>query len=124
MQQRGHAQDQVGVVGVEGGGVLDHRDRVAQHVLVALHRVLGKRQRRQLGQELLGQPGLDHDPQALAWRTPEQELVQLFADALARDDPQPLAALGDAGQRLLCRGQLELGGEAGRAQHAQRVVLE
>ena len=64
VEQRGQAGD----AEVEGGravgdgrraDVLDDGDRVAEHVLVAVDRVVLEAQRRQLGQELLGQPGVD-----------------------------------------------------------------
>ncbi len=124
VEQGGHAQGQVGLVGVEGGRPLDHRDGVPQHVLVPVDRVLLQGQGWQLGQELGGQAGVDGQPQAPG-RDPAQQ--QLLSSSRIRSREtiwRRLAALGDGGQGLGGRDELELGGEAGRPQHPQRVVLE
>ena len=124
VEQGGHAQGEVGLVGVEGGRPLDHRDGVPQHVLVPVDRVLLQGQGGQLGQELGGQAGVDGQPQAPGRGPAQQQLAQLVADPLAGDDLEAAAALADGGQGLGGRDELQLGGEAGRPQHPQRVVLE
>ena len=71
--------------------VLDDGDRVGEHVLVAVDRVLLEPQRRQLGQELLGEPGVDEEPQPGRRVVDDDQLVELVADALGRHDLQPVA---------------------------------
>ena len=118
VEERGQPEDLV------GGRVLDDGDRVRQHVLVAMDRVLLQRQSRQLGQELVGQSGLDQEPQPRTRAVDDEELVELHADALRRHDVQPLVQPLD---RIDQRGiglEAVAGEEPRRAQHAQRVVGE
>ena len=60
VEEGGQAQDLVGT------GLLDHRDGVGQDVLVAVDGVLLEGEAGQLGQELVGQAGVDQEPQAVA----------------------------------------------------------
>ena len=57
VEQRGQAQHPI------GAGLVDHRQRVGQDVLVAVDRVLFEGQPRQLGKELGRQAGADHEPE-------------------------------------------------------------
>ena len=52
------------------------------------------------------------------------QLVELVADALGRHDLQARAAVPDRGDELGHRREAVAGDEPGRAQHAQRVVVE
>ena len=74
--------------------VLDHGDGVAEHVLVAVDRIVLEAQRRQLGQEVLGEAGVDEEPQPGRRAVDDDQLVQLVADALRRHDRQAVAAVG------------------------------
>ena len=98
--------------------LLDHRDRVAEHVLVTVDRVVLEPQGRQLGEELLGQTGVHAEPQTGGRMFHHDQLVQLVADPLRGDDLQP----GGAGRNGRCQAALRLeaeaGHEAGGAQHA------
>ena len=89
VEQRRQAQDALGLA------LLDHRDGVGQHVLVAVDRVLLERQGRQLGQELLGQAGVDQEPQPVARVFDHHQLVQLVADPLVGHDLQAAAQAHD-----------------------------
>ena len=71
---------------------LDDRERVPEHVLVPMHRVLLELQRRQLGQELVRQPRLDQQGEPGAGRSRDEQLVELVADPLRRHDPQAFRA--------------------------------
>ena len=71
-------------------GLGHHGDRVGQHVLVAVDRILLEAHRRQLGEELVGQTGVDDEPQAGGRVVDHEQLVELVADALGRHDLEPL----------------------------------
>ena len=71
------------------GDVLHDRDRVRQHVLVPVDRVVFEPHRRQLGKELVGEPGLDEEPQPGRRMVDDDQLVELVADPLRRHDLQP-----------------------------------
>ena len=94
--------------------VLDDGDGVAEHVLVAVDRVVLEAQRRQLGQEVLGEAGVDEEPQAGRRSVDDDELVELVADALGGHDRQPIAPLDDGGDELGDRLQAVAGDEPGR----------
>ena len=105
-------------------GLVDDGQGVGQHVLVPVDRVLLERQARQLGQELVGQAGAHDEPQRLRRHVDHDDLVQLVADALGRDDGQPAVHPLHRGRQRRVGLEREPGGEAGRPQHAQRVVAE
>ena len=88
-------------------------------VLVDLQAQLGD-----LRKDVGGDPQLHHEFDAAARVRAQQELDQLVADALGRDDGQPVGHV--AGGLGHLRGQLEaeLGGEADGPHDAQRVVAE
>ena len=104
--------------------LLHHGDGVGEHVLVTLDGVLLERQRRQLRQELFGQPGLHEEPQALARARLHQQLVELVADALCGHDLEPPAQVAHGVDKVGVRPQVVAGDEAGGAQHPQGVVGE
>ena len=87
VQQRGEAHDAL------GPGLGHDRDGVGQHVLVAVDRVLLEAHGRQLGQELVDQPGVDQEPQARRRVLDHEQLVELVADPLGRHDLEPVAQL-------------------------------
>ena len=84
VEQRGQARRLAVAATVVG----HHRDGVGQDVLVAVDRVLLEAHGGQLGQELLGQAGLDQEPQPGGGVVDDQQLVELVADPLGRDDLQ------------------------------------
>ena len=104
--------------------VLDHRDRVAQHVLVAVDRVVLESERRQLGQEVLGETGVDAEPQPGGRVVERHQLVELVADPLGGHDREPIAPVDDRVDELGHRLEVEAGDEPGGPQHPQRVVVE
>ena len=84
-------------------GLLDYGDGVGKDVLVALDRVLLEGERGKLGNELLGEPRVDEEPEALGGHREDEQLVQLVADALSGDD------LEARRHRLHGRHELRLG---------------
>ena len=72
-----------------GAGAHGHRDAVGQHVLVTLYRVLLHLQVDQLGEEVGGEPGADHPPQGRFRVGGGEQLGELVADPLRRDDLKP-----------------------------------
>ena len=104
--------------------VLDDGDRVRQHVLVAMDRVVLESHRRQLRQELVGETGVDQEPQSGRRVVDDHQLVELVADALGRHDLESCRHGRDGIDELGGRVELVPGDEPGRAQHAQRVVAE
>ena len=99
-------------------------DRVREHVLVSVDRVLLEPHRIQLGQELVGEAGVGDQPESRRRVVGQQQLRQLVADALRADDRQPTSHGGD---RLNHRGiglEREGGHEPRGAQHAQRIIAE
>ncbi len=124
VEQRGEAGDPEVELAEQRRDVLDDGDRVAEDVLVAMDRVVLEAQRRQLGQELLGEPGVDEEPQAGRRAVDDDQLVQLVADPLGRHDRQPLTPLDHRGDQLRNGLEAEAGDEARRAEHAQWVVVE
>ena len=104
--------------------VAHDRDRVREHVLVRVDRVLLEPHRVELGEELVGEAGLGEEPQPGARVVDEQQLRQLVADALGAHDLEPVPQLDDRGDERRVGLEPELRDEARRAQHAQRVVEE
>ena len=96
-----------------------------EHVLVAVDRIVLEAHRRQLGQELIGEPGVDEEPQPGRRVVDRDQLVELVADALGRHDLQAAGhALATASTSSSTGSRLVAGDEAGRPQHPQRVVAE
>ena len=124
VQQRGEPQHQVGPVGLQVDGLLQHGQRVLVDVLVPVVLVALQPQRRQLGQHPVGQTGVDQQPQSLARVVGQQQLVQLVADPLGGDDRDPVRHRRHRRHDLRRHLEVELGGEPGRAHHPQRVVGE
>ena len=128
VHQRRQPRDQVGAAAgqarLEVDRLLQHRQAVLVDVLVPVVLVALQREGRQLGQDVRRQAGLHEQPQAGHGVGRQQQLDQLVAHPLGRDDAD---ALGHAGHRRHHLGgdlEAELGGEAGRAHHPQRVVGE
>ncbi len=91
---------------------------------MAVDRIVLEAQRRQLREELLGQTGVDQEPQPGRRVVDGDQLVELVADAFRRDD---LETSGHAFHGVDERGvRLELvaGDETRRPQHPQRIVGE
>jgi hypothetical protein len=78
-----------------GPRVLDHGDRVGEHVLVGVDRVLLEGEGGQLGEELLGQAGAHQEPQPGPGPVDHEQLVELRADALGGDDLEPVVQPAD-----------------------------
>jgi len=130
VQQRGEAQHEVrpghDAVGarLERDRVVEHRERVLVDVLVAVVLVDLEAEGRQLGQHVLGEPGLHQDLQPEPRLAREQQLAQLVAHPLRGHDRDPL---GHAHRGRVRRGverEAQLRREPCAAHHAQRVVVE
>lgn len=91
---------------------------------MAVDGVLLEGQGGQLGQELLGQPGADHEPEGDRRHGQDQDLVQFVADPLGRDDGQTAMVRPHRLDQLGIGFELQLGQEAGGPQHAQWIVGE
>ena len=89
-----------------------------------MDRIVLESHRRKLRQELVGQPGVDEEPQSSSRMIGDEQLVELVADPLSRHDLEPRRHLAYRRYQLGCRRQLVRGDEAGRAEHPQRVVAE
>jgi hypothetical protein len=124
VQQRGQAQHEVRAVLLERDGPLQDLQGVVVDVLVLVPLVDLQPQRRQLGQHLVGQPGVDQQLQAGPREATEQQLGQLVGDPLDADDVQPTGHGPHRLDHLGRDGEAELAGEAGGPQHPQRVVPE
>ena len=124
VHQRRPAQLQVRACVLEFGGLAQHGQRVAVDVLV-LHVLVGLQlQRGNLGQNIRSQTGGHQQVDALPGKRAEHEFVQLSLYALSGD---PLDLRGHVAHRVehpVRHGEAKLGDEAGRAQHAQRIVAE
>ena len=86
--------------------------------------VLLQTEGRQLGQELLREPGLDEELQASRWLGADEQLVELVADALGRDDGEPLAHASDRVDDTRDGSHPEGRHEPRGSKHPQRVVRE
>ena len=104
--------------------LLEHGQGVLVDVLVPVVLVALQREGRQLGQHQRREAGLDEQGQAAARVRRADQLDQLVADPLRGDDRDPVGHRGDGLDHLGRDGEAELGGEAGGAQHPQRVVGE
>jgi hypothetical protein len=124
VQQRSQPQHQVGSVVLQRDGPLEHAQGVLVDVLVLVVLVDLQAQRRQLGQHVLGQPGVDSSSRPAAGVRPAHQLGQLVLHALHADDRQPCRASRHGGDHAVVDPEAELAGEPGGAQHPQRVVAE
>ena len=118
VEQRGQAHHQL------GPRVAHHGDRVREHVLVGVDRILLEAHAVELGQELVAELGLGEEPQARAGVVDQQELRELVADALRAHDLEPVAQLDHCGDERGIGFEVELRDEARRTEHPQRVVEE
>ena len=129
MEQGGQAQHRIGsarrLVGLlEDHRLLEDREGVLVHVLVVVVLVLLQPEQRELRQDVLREAGVDEQGEAASRIRGHDDLHELLADPLRRDDRQPLG-LGRHGRDDVLRDlEAELGGEAGRPHHPQRVVHE
>src|SRR4029079_18334723 len=97
---------------------------VGPGVTVPVYRILLELHGRQFRKELVGKSRLDREPKSSARMIGGDELVKLIADSLRRDDLETTVHRGDRSSQRFDRLELITGDEAGRAQHAQRVVAE
>ena len=104
--------------------LVQHRQRVLVDVLVAPVLVDGLDQGRQLGQDDVGDPGVDHELQSTARPGRDQQALQLGAHALGRDDLQPRRHLLHGGHDVHLDVEPQLSGETRGAHDAQWVVVE
>ncbi len=130
VQQRGQPEHQVRTghravrAGLERDRLVQHRQRVLVDVLVPVVLVDLEAQRGQLGQHVVGQPGVDEDLETVPRARRDQQLAQLVADPLGADDRDPVGHVDDRGTRGGIHREAQLGGEARGPHHAQRVVVE
>ena len=107
-----------------GAGLVHHRQGVGQHILVPVDRVLFEGQPGKLGEELVGQPGPDHEPEGRRWHRDHHDLVQLVTDPLGRHDGQPLMTGSDRLHQAGVGFEIQPGDETGGPEHSERVVGE
>ena len=130
VQQRGQPQDEVrgrnGAVGagLQIRGLLHDGQRVLVDVLVVMGLIGLELQRGHLRQHHVGQAGIDHDLHAAARGSAADQLDQLLAHPLGRDDLQALVHLRHGRQHLRSDLQIELRGEARGPHHPQGIVVE
>ena len=105
-------------------GLLHHDERVLVDVLMAMVLVDLELQAGEFGQDVRREPGLDEHREAEARARTEQELGELVADPLRRDDLQACSHVAHGGEHLGCDREAELRDEACRAHHAQWIVAE
>jgi len=88
--------------------VLDDGDRVRQHVLVAVDRVVLQAHGGEFGQELIGQPGLDEEPQ------PRCGVIDEVLEVVPEENRDPDGTLPECSIRMDCRWFSQVGAEACR----------
>ena len=62
---------------------------MGEDVFVTLDRILLESERGELGEEFLSEAGVDEEPQSVGRVRQQEQLVQLVADPLPRDDLEP-----------------------------------
>ena len=129
VQQRGQPEPQIGlqpVPGFQGDGLVQHGQRVLVDVLVPEMLVDLEPEPGNLGQHLIGHPGVHQqfDPAHRAVARCEHELGELVRDPFGRYHRQPRSQRRDRVAHLGGHREAELRGETGGAQHPQRVVGE
>ena len=133
VQQRGQTQHEVGTghqrsrgAGrtLQCDGLLEHDQRVLVDVLVPVVLVDLELERRQLRKDLRGQAGLHEQREPLPGRGAHDQLDELVADPLGRDDLQRRRHLGHRRRDLGPRRETQLRHEPCGAHHPQRVVGE
>ncbi|GDY55034.1 hypothetical protein SVIO_056570 [Streptomyces violaceusniger] len=124
MQQRGQPQRQIGALGLQVDGLVQHRQRVLIDILVAVVLIALQAQRRKLRQDAVGEPRLHQQPQPLAGVVGQDELVELITHPLRRDDVDALGHRRHRGDHLGGHLEVELRREARGTHHPQRIVGE
>jgi hypothetical protein len=89
-----------------------------------MDRIVLETHRRQLGQELVGQSGVDEEPEPDGGMVDDEQLVEFVTDAFGRHDLEPRRQRPHRLDQLGLGSELVAGDEPGSAQHAQRVVAE
>ncbi len=124
VQQRGQAEGQVGTVLLQFDRLLQNDQRVFVDVLVPVVLVALQAEGGKLGQDVVGEPGVDEQGQPLAGVRGEDQLVQLVPHPFGRDDLDPPGHLRHRRDDLGCDLEVELRGEACRPHHPQGVIGE
>ncbi len=89
-----------------------------------MDRVVFEAHRGQLGKELVGQAGVDEEPQPGCGVIDHHQLVEFVTKSLGRHDLEPWRHLSDRLDQFGGRRELVSGDEPGGAQHPQRIVTE
>ena len=91
---------------------------------MAVDRVLLDPHGGELGEDHVGDPGVDEEPETVAGVLDHHELAQLVADPLGRHDLEAIDHRRDGGDQLGVRAQPVPGDEARRPHHPERIVAE
>ncbi len=124
VQQRSEPQDQIRTLALERDRPLEHLQGVVVDVLVLVVLVDLEPQRRQLGDDVGRKPGVDEQLQTGARIRRADQRAELLGDPLHADDLQAPGHLFHRRDDRRIDREAQLRGEAGRPQHAQRVVTE
>ena len=124
VHQRGHPQHEVRAAVLQPDRVAHHGQRVLVHVLVLGMLVDRELQSGQLGQEPVGEAGIDEQAQRRYRIGAAQQLGELVTDPFRGDPVQVGGHAPDGGQYRRVDREPQLRHEPGGAQHPQRVVTE
>ena len=125
MEQPGDPKLHVGSrLGFRGDQLVHHCEGVAVHVLVPVDRILLQPERRQLGEELVGELRLHRQIQTFGGAGRRHDLHELVLDALARNDSQPAPLRPHRLDEGPLRRHPELRHESRGPEHPERVVGE
>src|SRR5450759_5706253 len=89
----GHGRGGCATRSLQGDGLLEHDQRVLKDVLVPMMLVDLELERRELRQHVLGKARLDEQHEALARGRAHDQLDELVANSLDRDDIQGLSLI-------------------------------
>ena len=104
--------------------LVEHRERVVVDVEVVELVLLHAAQRRELGEDLRGEPVRVHEREAGADGGRGDDLLELAEDPLRRDALEPRRGARHRRRRVRLDRQVEVDREPHGAQRAQRVVVE
>ena len=108
-----------------GTRVGDDRDRVREHVLVPVDRILLELHRVELGQELVGEAGPCEEPEARLRIGCDEQLAELVADPFRARRSRGVRGAAAIASTISGSGSSSSDDdEPRRAQHAQRIVEE